>query len=215
MSVSKDAVFAVVSKHLLDICPDIDAAAIAPNVSMKDLGASSLDMVEVVSCAMRELAVRISRQDMSPQQAEVLFPRGPQPALKILELIYVHALQGGGMALADQRVFLLGQVHTAVAHHRFIARAAMPAQQTARPNAEPSCRGHLEFTPPHGATAKREALTDLVPGLAIGRVERGIRRFDGHPNGSTLDAFGDRRIATFVETAQTCPRANLSEHGRF
>jgi acyl carrier protein len=65
MSVSKDAVFAVVSKHLLDICPDIDAAAIAPNVSMKDLGASSLDMVEVVSCAMRELAVRISRQDMS------------------------------------------------------------------------------------------------------------------------------------------------------
>ncbi|MBN9545306.1 MAG: acyl carrier protein [Alphaproteobacteria bacterium] len=65
MSVSKDEVFAVVRKHLLDICPDIDAAAIAPGVSMKDLGASSLDMVEVVSCAMRELAVRISRQDLS------------------------------------------------------------------------------------------------------------------------------------------------------
>lgn len=65
MTVSKDEVFAVVRKHLLDICPDIDAAAIAPEVSMKDLGASSLDMVEVVSCSMRELAVRISRQDLA------------------------------------------------------------------------------------------------------------------------------------------------------
>lgn len=65
MTVSKDEIFAVVRKHLLDICPDIDAAAVAQNVSMKDLGASSLDMVEVVSCSMRELAVRIARQDLA------------------------------------------------------------------------------------------------------------------------------------------------------
>lgn len=65
MTVSKDEIFAVVRKHLLDICPDIDAVAIEPDVSMKDLGASSLDMVEVVSCSMRELAVRISRQDLA------------------------------------------------------------------------------------------------------------------------------------------------------
>jgi acyl carrier protein len=65
MTVSKDEIFAIVQKHLLDICPDVVAAAIVPTVSMKDLGASSLDMVEVVSCSMRELAVRISRQDLA------------------------------------------------------------------------------------------------------------------------------------------------------
>jgi acyl carrier protein len=65
MTVSKDEIFAVVHKHLLDICPDIDPKAVVPTASMKDLGASSLDMVEVVSCSMRELAVRIARQDLA------------------------------------------------------------------------------------------------------------------------------------------------------
>ena len=65
MSPSKTEVFAVVTRHLIDICPDIDSGRVALEVSMKDLGASSLDMVEVVSCSMRELAVRISRQELS------------------------------------------------------------------------------------------------------------------------------------------------------
>ena len=65
MSMTSDDVFGVVKKHLLEICPDIDESRVARAVSMKDLGASSLDMVEVVSCSMRELAVRISRQELS------------------------------------------------------------------------------------------------------------------------------------------------------
>lgn len=60
-----DEIFAVVKKHLIDICPDIDPDAVTPEVSMKDLGASSLDMVEVVSCSMRELGVRVPRQELS------------------------------------------------------------------------------------------------------------------------------------------------------
>jgi acyl carrier protein len=58
-------IFEVVKKHLVDICPDIDAALVVPEASMKDLGASSLDMVEVVSCSMRELGVRVPRQELS------------------------------------------------------------------------------------------------------------------------------------------------------
>ncbi|RVU45051.1 acyl carrier protein [Rubrivivax rivuli] len=65
MSKSNDDVFAVVKKHLTEICPDIAPEQVTRGVSMKALGASSLDMVEVVSCSMRELAVRISRQELS------------------------------------------------------------------------------------------------------------------------------------------------------
>jgi len=62
---NSDEIFAVVKKHLIDICPDIAADKVTPDVSMKDLGASSLDMVEVVSCSMRELGVRVPRQELS------------------------------------------------------------------------------------------------------------------------------------------------------
>lgn len=62
---TNDDIFAVIKKHLIDICPDIDEEKVTPNVSMKDLGASSLDMVEVVSCSMRELGVRVPRQELS------------------------------------------------------------------------------------------------------------------------------------------------------
>jgi acyl carrier protein len=58
-------VYEVVRKHLLEICPDIKADRVVRTASMKELGASSLDMVEVVSCSMRELGVRIARQELS------------------------------------------------------------------------------------------------------------------------------------------------------
>ena len=64
MSRTNDEVFAVVKKHLAEICPDIPMDRVVREVSMKDLGASSLDMVEVVSCSMRELAVRIPRHEL-------------------------------------------------------------------------------------------------------------------------------------------------------
>lgn len=65
MSKTNDEVYAVVRKHLLEICPDIPSDKVARDVSMKALGASSLDMVEVVSCSMRELGVRVARQELS------------------------------------------------------------------------------------------------------------------------------------------------------
>lgn len=55
---------AVVRKHLAVICPHIPTDAMTPEASMRDLGASSLDIVEVVSCSMRELRVRIPRTEL-------------------------------------------------------------------------------------------------------------------------------------------------------
>jgi acyl carrier protein len=62
---TSEEIFVVVKKHLVDICPDIEPGNVKPEVSMKDLGASSLDMVEVVSCSMRELGIRVPRQELS------------------------------------------------------------------------------------------------------------------------------------------------------
>lgn len=61
---TNDDVFAVVKRRLLEVCPEIVAADVTREASMKELGASSLDMVEVVSVSMRELGVRVARQEL-------------------------------------------------------------------------------------------------------------------------------------------------------
>ncbi|HLQ77789.1 MAG TPA: phosphopantetheine-binding protein [Terriglobia bacterium] len=61
----REAVAAVVKKHLMEIVPDIKEADLDMARSMKDLGANSLDIVEVVSCAMRELKVKVPRSELS------------------------------------------------------------------------------------------------------------------------------------------------------
>jgi len=43
---------------------DIDAASIDSSQSMKDLGANSLDIVEIVSSSMRELRIKIPRDEL-------------------------------------------------------------------------------------------------------------------------------------------------------
>jgi acyl carrier protein len=61
----KEEIFVVVRNHLCSIVETVDPAKVTREVSMKDLGASSLDMVEVVSCSMRELRVRVPRAELS------------------------------------------------------------------------------------------------------------------------------------------------------
>ena len=58
-------VLAVVKKHLMEAVDGLDAAAIEPTLSMKDLGANSLDIVEVVSRSMRELKVKVPRSELA------------------------------------------------------------------------------------------------------------------------------------------------------
>lgn len=65
MNVTRDQVMQVVKKHVLATVDGLPDTAFDPSKSMKDLGANSLDMVEVVSCAMRELKVKVPRSELS------------------------------------------------------------------------------------------------------------------------------------------------------
>jgi acyl carrier protein len=62
---TREHVLTVVKKHLMEAVDGLDAAAIEPTRSMKDLGANSLDIVEVVSRSMRELKVKVPRSELS------------------------------------------------------------------------------------------------------------------------------------------------------
>ena len=62
---TREEVLAVVTRHLAASVDGLDAAAIDPMRSMKDYGANSLDIVEVVSGAMRELKVKVPRTELN------------------------------------------------------------------------------------------------------------------------------------------------------
>ena len=62
---SRDDILAIVKKHLAEAVDDLPADRIDPSLSMKDLGANSLDIVEVVSCTMRELKVKVPRTELA------------------------------------------------------------------------------------------------------------------------------------------------------
>jgi acyl carrier protein len=63
--VTRDDVLMIVKKYLVEAVEELDPAQIEPSMSMKDLGANSLDIVEVVSCSMRELKVKVPRSELS------------------------------------------------------------------------------------------------------------------------------------------------------
>lgn len=62
---TRDNVKAVVIKHLAQAVDTIDPAKVDTAQSMKALGANSLDIVEVVSAAMRELKIKIPRSELA------------------------------------------------------------------------------------------------------------------------------------------------------
>ena len=64
-TMTREQILCVVKKHLLETVDELDEAQIDPSLSMKDLGANSLDIVEVVSLSMRELRIKIPRSELS------------------------------------------------------------------------------------------------------------------------------------------------------
>ena len=62
---TRDHVLAVVKKHLVEAVDGLTPEAIDPSRSMKELGANSLDIVEVVSSSMRELKIKIPRSELT------------------------------------------------------------------------------------------------------------------------------------------------------
>ena len=63
--VTREAVLDVVKRNLVDTIEELEGVEIDPSKSMKDLGANSLDIVEVVSCSMRELKVKVPRAELN------------------------------------------------------------------------------------------------------------------------------------------------------
>ena len=62
---TQEEVFDVLKKHILDQLEDeVDEAEIDIEKSMFDLGANSLDNVEIVTNTMRELKIKIPRDEL-------------------------------------------------------------------------------------------------------------------------------------------------------
>jgi len=62
---TRDDVIAVIKKNILDNLEDLEDNDIDTAKSMKDYGANSLDIIEVVSCSMRELKIKIPRAELA------------------------------------------------------------------------------------------------------------------------------------------------------
>jgi polyketide biosynthesis acyl carrier protein len=62
---TKEQVIEVIKKNIVENLDDIKAADIDPQKSMADYGANSLDIIEVVSCTMRELNIKIPRAELT------------------------------------------------------------------------------------------------------------------------------------------------------
>ena len=60
----REQIASVVRKHLIEVVGDIKEADLDMSRSMKDFGANSLDVVDVVSSAMRELKVKVPRSEL-------------------------------------------------------------------------------------------------------------------------------------------------------
>jgi polyketide biosynthesis acyl carrier protein len=63
--VTKIEVMQVIKSNIVDNLDDIEEGAIDVSKSMKDYGANSLDIIEVVSSSMRELKIKIPRSELA------------------------------------------------------------------------------------------------------------------------------------------------------
>jgi acyl carrier protein len=84
---TKEHIFTVVKKHLMQTIDGLAEAQIEPSKSMKELGANSLDIVEIVSVSMRELKVKVPRSELSKLTnigglVDLLYQVATQPAAK-------------------------------------------------------------------------------------------------------------------------------------
>jgi acyl carrier protein len=62
--VDREEIASIVRKHLIEVVGDIKEADIDMSRSMKEFGANSLDIVDVVSSAMRALKVKVPRSEL-------------------------------------------------------------------------------------------------------------------------------------------------------
>jgi acyl carrier protein len=64
-AVTRDDIFAVIKKNMATVIEGAEGLEVPETASMKDFGADSLEMVEVVSRSMKELRIKIPRTELS------------------------------------------------------------------------------------------------------------------------------------------------------
>ncbi len=64
MTKTKDEIFELLKRHLLEIVPEIRPDQVQPAVSMKDLGANSIDRVDVVLQTMESLKLKFPLHEL-------------------------------------------------------------------------------------------------------------------------------------------------------
>lgn len=62
---TRDEIREVVINNLVESVESLRGKEIDTSKSMKDLGANSLDIVEIVSCSMRQLKIKIPRSELA------------------------------------------------------------------------------------------------------------------------------------------------------
>ena len=62
---SRDEVMETILRNISDNLDDVDPADIDPSRAMSDYGANSLDVIEIVSCTMRDLRIKIPRVELA------------------------------------------------------------------------------------------------------------------------------------------------------
>ena len=65
---TKEEVIEVVKRNIVENLDDVEVDNIDITKSMKDYGANSLDMIEVVSTSMRELKIKVPRAELTEIQ---------------------------------------------------------------------------------------------------------------------------------------------------
>ena len=62
---TKEEIIEVIKENIADNLDDVEISQIDPQKTMKDYGANSLDIIEVVSSSMRELNIKIPRSELA------------------------------------------------------------------------------------------------------------------------------------------------------
>lgn len=62
---TKEKIIEVIKQNIADNLDDVEIGEIDPQKTMKDYGANSLDIIEVVSSSMRELNIKIPRSELA------------------------------------------------------------------------------------------------------------------------------------------------------
>ena len=63
---NKHEVFELVKRNILEVLPDVDEMKVIPDVSMRDLGANSIDRADILILTMEALRLKFPLAELGP-----------------------------------------------------------------------------------------------------------------------------------------------------